>query len=79
MGGMIPRRPSQLFRSRWSALWWALGVLVTTLMTVGFASRDGEPADGVEDNAVAGLTDVTGAPVTDQDLAVLRNLIGNGS
>lgn len=74
---MIPRRPTQIFRSRWSALWWAIGVMVTAVLTVGFAGHDGKP-DGSDGNAIAGLTDATGAPVTDRDLAVLRDLIGNG-
>lgn len=68
---MFPTRPSRIFRSRWSALLWAAGVLVTAVTTIGFGSAkpDAKPETA--------LTDDSGAEVSNADLVVLRNFIGN--
>ncbi|WP_213981278.1 hypothetical protein [Sphingomonas sp. dw_22] len=68
---MIPRNPSKIFRSRWSALLWAAGVIFTAVTTIGFGSAKPEA------KPESALTDVTGTEVSNADLAVLRNFIGN--
>ena len=68
---MIPRNPARIFRSRWSALWWAAGILFFAVTTIGFGSRE----QSAIENA-AGITDATGAEVSNADLAVIANLIG---
>ena len=70
---MFSSRPSRIFRSRWAALLWAAGVLWTAVEVVGFGSNVGHAKQADADNAT--LTDATGAPVSDADLAVLRNLV----
>ncbi|SFK34991.1 hypothetical protein SAMN03159338_3976 [Sphingomonas sp. NFR04] len=67
---MLPRRPSALFRSRWAALLWAAGVLWTAVSVAGVGTSH-IPAVPT-DNA----TDVLGQPVDNEDLALLRNVIG---
>jgi hypothetical protein len=64
---MLPRRPANLFRSRWTALLWAAGVLLTAVMTIGFGP-DAGPGNGA-------MVDATGAPVQDADLKALQSAI----
>ena len=64
---MIPRRPSALFRSRWTALLWAAGVIAMAVFTIGF----GPPAGSNQANPI----DVTGAPVSEADLKALKAVI----
>lgn len=61
---MIPRRPSNLFRSRRAALLWAAGVLLTAVATVGFGPVPGGNA-----------TDATGLVVENADLQALKAVI----
>ena len=68
---MFPRNPARIFRSRWSALWWAVGILFFALTTIGLGNRE----QAAVENA-AGITDVTGAELSNADLAVVANLIG---
>ena len=68
---MFPRNPARIFRSRWAALWWAAGILFFAVTTIGFGDRE----TAAVENA-AGITDVTGAEVSNADLAVIANLIG---
>lgn len=68
---MIPRRPAQLFRSRWSALWWAFTVIVGTIMTVGF----GDPAPS--NTTTAAPTDALGQPVNEADLQALASVLNS--
>ena len=68
---MIPRRPSRLFKSRWTALWWAAGVLFTAVTTVGF----GPSATNNTAAQAPALTDATGATVSDADLQTLAGLL----
>lgn len=68
---MIPLRPARIFRSRWAALLWAAGVIWTAVTFVGFGtSKHGDRA------RPAAVTDATDAAVSNDDLAVLRNVIG---
>nr|WP_315381921.1 hypothetical protein [uncultured Sphingomonas sp.] len=67
---MLPRRPSALFRSRWVALLWAAGVLWTAVSVAG-VGKSPAPAVPVEN-----ATDALGQPVDNEDLALLRNVIG---
>jgi hypothetical protein len=68
---MFPRNPARIFRSRWSALLWAAGILFFALTTIGLGDRE----TAAVENSV-GITDATGAAVSNADLAVLANLIG---
>jgi hypothetical protein len=67
---MLPRRPSALFRSRWAALLWAAGVLWTAVSVAGVGKA---PSHAVP---AANATDATGQPIDNEDLALLRNVIG---
>ena len=62
--------PSRLFRSRWSALFWAGGVLWTAydVATASAPDNAGKPA---------AQQDATGATVDNGDLAVLANALAN--
>jgi hypothetical protein len=71
---MLPRNPSKIFRSRWSALFWAAGVIITAVTTIGFGSSKPDAAPG---NTESVLTDDSGAEVSNADLAVLRNYLAN--
>lgn len=66
---MLPRRPSNIFRSRWVALLWAVGVLWTAVSFIGLGDKESH-------QATAAIEDATGANVSDADLAVLANAIG---
>lgn len=57
---------ARLFRSRWAAIVWALGILWTAYDVVG--SGPGTPSAA---NANAELHDATGTPVDKDDLAAL--------
>lgn len=61
---------AKLFRSRWSALLWAGGILWTAVDVAGSS-----PAPEARTTAAAGITDATGTAVTAADLAVLANTI----
>ncbi len=60
--GMIPMKTSSIFKSRWMALLWAAGILWWAYDTANSAPQ----ADGNDANAEQ-ATDVTGAPVTNED------------
>ncbi len=60
----------KIFRSRWSALFWAGGVLWTAYDVADAAPR---PAAPTENAATA--TDATGEPVDSQELAILANMM----
>jgi len=68
---MVPRNPSRIFRSRWSAVWWAAGILFFAVTTIGLGDKE----TAAVENSV-GITDVTGAAVSNADMAVLANIIG---
>lgn len=67
---MLPRRPSALFRSRWAALLWAAGVLWTAVSVAG-VGKSSDHAVPIEN-----ATDATGQPIDNDDMALVRNLIG---
>jgi hypothetical protein len=69
---MLPRRPSRIFRSRWSAVWWACGVLFFAVTTIGFGP-DAQPGNNAQSADV--LTDDSGATVSNEDLAVLKQYL----
>ena len=73
---MIPRRPSRLFKSRWTALWWAAGVLFTAVTTVGFGPSASTNTSAATNAAMP--TDAAGAPVSDADVKMLATLL-NGN
>jgi hypothetical protein len=56
---------SRLFRSRWNALLWAVGIVWSVYW---FAAPDADPAA----NNQAAQTDATGAVFNDADVAALR-------
>lgn len=60
----------KLFLSRWSALLWAIGIIITAIQTVGFAPD--KRSNPTTDEAV--VSDATGAPVTATDLSNLTNI-----
>jgi hypothetical protein len=66
---MIPMKHSSIFRSRWMALIWAAGIIWFALDIAGpgeSASKKGTEAEA---------TDVTGAPVKDEDVKKLEEAI----
>ncbi|MBW4331718.1 hypothetical protein KY084_12640 [Stakelama sp. CBK3Z-3] len=80
--GMIPMRPSRIFRSRWWALLWAAGVIWTALtVATGTPGHAHHPAADAADpdanqNDDGQLHDASGAPVTDDQIRAIANLIG---
>jgi len=64
---------SKIFRSRWSALFWAGGVIWTAYDVASANTPDPSAAN----KAPAAVTDATGAPVSKDDLAILANAMGN--
>lgn len=68
---MFGPRLSSLFKSRWMALLWALGIIWTAISFVGFA-----PSSAPDNAANASLgTDVTGQPISSDDVATLKQVI----
>lgn len=67
--GMIS---SKIFRSRWSALFWAAGIIWTA-----YDVASANTPDPVTNNATAADTDATGVAIDNGDLAVLANAMGN--
>jgi hypothetical protein len=63
---------SKIFRSRWSALFWAGGILWTA-----YDVAEANAPDPATNNSVAAATDATGEAVNSADLAALANAMGN--
>lgn len=63
---------TKIFRSRWSALFWAAGI-IWTAYDVASANTPGP----VINNSAVADTDATGVAVDNGDLAVLANAMGN--
>lgn len=59
---MIPMRTSSIFKSRWMALVWALGIIWLAWDVAGSAPQETNGSGNAE-----AATDVTGAPVTSDD------------
>lgn len=64
---MFPFRLSRIFTNRWFALLWAAGICWMAVDTAGTA-----PAAKGNDS---GVTDVTGAPVSQDDIAALKQAV----
>ena len=62
--------PSRIFRSRWSALFWAGGILWTA-----YDVASGQPQGAAAGNGQAAALDATGEAVNAADLAVLANVM----
>lgn len=60
---------SRLFKSRWAALFWALGICWTAYEVSSLGGGDTEDANG------AAQTDATGATYNDADVAALRSAL----
>ncbi|MBR0553246.1 hypothetical protein [Stakelama marina] len=73
---MLPRRPAQIFRSRWSAIFWAVGVIFFALTTIGFAPSKASHPPAAKKAEHAKQTDVDGARINDKEVKMLANLIG---
>jgi hypothetical protein len=69
---MIPMRHSTIFRSRWMALLWAAGIIWFALDV----STPDASATNAGGNAAA--TDVSGSPVSNEDMATLEQFV-NGN
>ena len=73
---MFPRRPTRIFRSRWSALWWACGVIFFAVTTIGFGSPSAQPqGNQTQAQADAPITDALGDPVSNADMAALKKFV----
>jgi len=59
---MIPMRTSSIFKSRWMAIIWALGIIWLAWDVAGSGPQETNTAENAE-----APTDVTGAPVTSDD------------
>jgi hypothetical protein len=59
---------AKIFRSRWSALFWAGGILWTA-----YDVAEANAPDPATNNTTAALTDATGEAVNSADLAALAN------
>ena len=62
----------RLFRSRWSALFWAGGILWTAYNVADATPDRTQPANGAA--ASTDMVDATGVAVDAKDLAVLANM-----
>jgi len=63
---------SKIFRSRWSALFWAGGILWTA-----YDVAEANVPDPAANNTAAANQDATGEAVTNADLGVLANALGD--
>ena len=63
---------SKIFRSRWSAMFWAAGIIWTA-----YDVAEANKVDPVANNTAAAQTDATGVAVDNADLAVLANAISS--
>lgn len=67
---------SRIFRSRWTALFWAGGI-VWTAYDVATANVSHPQARNAQATASAVITDATGTPIDPEDMAALANAMGN--
>ncbi len=67
---------AKLFRSRWSALLWAGGILWTAYDVAESSRAPAPPANATAAKADAPLEDVTGTPVSNSDLETLAHFGG---
>ena len=66
---------SRLFRSRWAALLWSVGI-VWTAYDVANDAPEAAPTNMSAGNTVDQPTDATGSTFNAQDLAILANAAG---
>lgn len=66
----------KIFRSRWSALLWAAGILWTAYDVAESTRHADPPAGNSSAPSTAAGEDVTGTPVSSADIAVLANAMG---
>jgi hypothetical protein len=59
---------SRLFKSRWAALFWALGICWTAYEVSSMGGGDAADANGAQ-------TDATGATYNEADVAALRSAL----
>ncbi|MBN8841135.1 MAG: hypothetical protein J0I25_13145 [Sphingomonadales bacterium] len=64
----------RLFRSRWAALWWAVGIVWFAIEVAGVKPGGHAAANAATANS---MTDATGSTVDEHDLAVLANAMAN--
>jgi hypothetical protein len=73
---MLPRRPKQIFMSRWSALFWAAGVIFFAVTTIGFGDSAGQTqGNQTQAQGDAPVTDALGSPVSNEDMAALQKFV----
>jgi hypothetical protein len=70
---MFGFRLNWIFRSRWLAIFWCGLIVWLAVDMIGPEAPEGNDA-----NASANAVDITGAPVSEHDIAVLRDFVGNG-
>lgn len=71
---MIPMRTSSIFKSRWMALLWAAGIIWLAMDVAGGNSSNA--ANSSASNNSTGLTDDSGQPVSNEDLATAEKALG---
>jgi hypothetical protein len=69
---MVPMRTSSVFKSRWMALIWAAGILWFAYDVAG-----SQPSTDANDTNAEAATDVSGAPVTDDQQNQVAGIIAN--
>jgi hypothetical protein len=69
---MVPMKHSTIFKSRWMALIWAAGIIYFALQVAG----PGTPAHAKKGED-AQVTDITGAPVKDEDVKKLEGFLNS--
>lgn len=75
-GAMLPSRPAQIFRNRWSAIRWAAGVIFFAVTTIGFAPSKASHSRAHTGQESARPIDAAGEPIDNEDMALIANLIG---
>ena len=73
---MFPRRPRQIFISRWSALAWACGVIFFAVTTIGSGGDGTTPPANQTAPVDPSASDARGPAVANDDMAVLRKFAG---
>ena len=68
---MIPMRTRTIFKNRWWAVLWAIGIIWFALDVAGGPA----PADNSTAAAADAPTDVTGAPIHREDIDQLGTII----
>ena len=72
---MLPRRPAEIFRSRWSALLWAGGVLFFAVTTIGFGDGSTRSQGQANAQAAAPASDAMDGAISNEDRTALKKFI----